>query len=227
MSVNSSGYGGDSGAVQAEGLRERKKRETRQRISDIATGLMLERGFGQVTIAEIAEAADVSVNTVYNYFPSKEDLFFDRAEEMVDRPARLVRERERGESAADALLGLMRADVQDRSIYAGMTEGYDQFMRCIQEAPSLLARLFLIQQRTADRLAWTLRTETGAEQADPLPELVAAVLVQLSNEVFRGATRSIADGERPNDVAQAAFGKIDAFEALASRKLLRYATRRR
>ena len=49
-----------------EGLRERKKRETRQRISDIATGLFLEHGFVTVTMAEVAEAADVSVNTVYN-----------------------------------------------------------------------------------------------------------------------------------------------------------------
>ncbi|MEV6184397.1 helix-turn-helix domain-containing protein, partial [Streptomyces sp. NPDC052015] len=52
----------------AEGLRERKKRQARQHISDVATGLFLERGFDEVTIAEIAEAADVSVNTVYNYF---------------------------------------------------------------------------------------------------------------------------------------------------------------
>ena len=51
----------------AEGLRERKKRQTRQHISDMATGLFLERGFDAVTIAEIAGAADVSVNTVYNY----------------------------------------------------------------------------------------------------------------------------------------------------------------
>ncbi len=63
----------------AEGLRERKKRQTRQHISDVATGLFLERGFDAVTIAEVAEAADVSVNTVYNYFPAKEDLFLDRS----------------------------------------------------------------------------------------------------------------------------------------------------
>ena len=58
----------------SEGLRERKKRQTRQRISDVAIGLFVAHGFDNVTIAEIAAAAEVSVNTVYNYFHVKEDL---------------------------------------------------------------------------------------------------------------------------------------------------------
>lgn len=80
----------------AEGLRERKKRRTRQHLSDVATGLFVERGFDAVTIAEIAEAADVSVNTVYNYFPAKEDLFLDRSSGVVDRLSRYVRGRDKG-----------------------------------------------------------------------------------------------------------------------------------
>lgn len=80
----------------AEGLRERKKRQTRQYISDVATGLFLARGFDAVTIAEIAEAAEVSVNTVYNYFPAKEDLFLDRSKGLVDRLCRFVRGRAAG-----------------------------------------------------------------------------------------------------------------------------------
>lgn len=80
----------------AEGLRERKKRRTRQYISDVATGLFLERGFDEVTVAEVAEAAEVSVNTVYNYFPAKEDLFLDRSKGVVDRLARYVRGRDPG-----------------------------------------------------------------------------------------------------------------------------------
>lgn len=80
----------------SEGLRERKKRQTRQYISDVATHLFIERGFDAVTIAEIAEASDVSVNTVYNYFSTKEDLFLDRSQGVVERLSRFVRARDPG-----------------------------------------------------------------------------------------------------------------------------------
>jgi len=211
--------------ARAEGRRERKKRETRQRISDIATGLMLERGFNAVTIAEIAETADVSVNTVYNYFPTKEDLFFDREEEMTDRPSAVVRARGPGESAAAALLGRLREDVSSRSLHGGMVEGYDQFMRCVREAPSLMARLFLMQQRTADRLAATLREEADAAPGDPTPELVAGQLTYLNVTVFRGTTRGIAQGVDPAEVVREAMDRIDTFESLVTDTLLNYAVR--
>ena len=58
-----------------KGLRERKKLATRRAISDIATGLFMERGFDNVTVAEVAEVANVAKMTVFNYFPRKEDLF--------------------------------------------------------------------------------------------------------------------------------------------------------
>lgn len=80
----------------AEGLRERKKRQAKQRISDMATGLFLQHGFVTVTVAEIADLADVSVNTVYNYFPAKEDLFLDRMKSVTQRVARYVRARDPG-----------------------------------------------------------------------------------------------------------------------------------
>jgi AcrR family transcriptional regulator len=66
------------------GLRERKKAETRQAISDVATRLFEARGFEPVTVAEIAAAANVSAKTVFNYFPAKEDLFFDAEDAVRD-----------------------------------------------------------------------------------------------------------------------------------------------
>lgn len=66
------------------GLRERKKAETRQAISDVATRLFEARGFEAVTVAEIAAAANVSAKTVFNYFPAKEDLFFDAEDAVRD-----------------------------------------------------------------------------------------------------------------------------------------------
>ncbi|MEW2455447.1 TetR/AcrR family transcriptional regulator [Streptomyces albus] len=208
-----------------EGRRERKKRETRQRISDIATGLFLARGFDAVTIAEIAEAADVSVNTVYNYFPAKEDLFFDREEEMVDRTAALVRDRAPGQSAADAVLGRLRQDIAERNLYAGIREGFGDFMRVVRESPALVARLMVLHHRIADRLRETLVAETGSAPDDPMPELVAYELVNLVNLVTRRATLSVTDGASPEQAARAALAKLDAYESLVTDELLNYATR--
>src|SRR5689334_9757687 len=71
----------------------RKKTQTRLAISNVATQLFIERGFDHVTIAEVAAAANVSVNTIFNYFANKEELFFDRGEEVAEEPSRIVRDR--------------------------------------------------------------------------------------------------------------------------------------
>src|ERR1700755_978991 len=69
--------------LAAEGLRQRKKRLMRQRLSDTATAMFLERGFDGVRVAEIAAACGVSEKTVFNYFPVKEALVMDRLEAML------------------------------------------------------------------------------------------------------------------------------------------------
>src|SRR5579862_5532518 len=94
-------------AAPTEGLRYRKKRETRQRISDIATALFIERGFDEVTVADIAEVAGVSKVTVFNYFPRKEQLFFDRGDEAMALLRGALRSRRPGESIPDAVRGLL------------------------------------------------------------------------------------------------------------------------
>ena len=66
-------------AATTEGLRERKKRQTREAIAQAAMALFVARGFDAVTVADVARAADVSEKTVFNYFPAKEDLVFARA----------------------------------------------------------------------------------------------------------------------------------------------------
>src|SRR5438045_7062206 len=84
------------------GRRERKKQQTRERIAETARRLFAERGFGRVTVAEIARAADVSEQTVFNYFPTKEDLVYWRLGAFEEELLRAVREREPGESALAA-----------------------------------------------------------------------------------------------------------------------------
>src|SRR5262249_30834964 len=123
------------------GLRERKKQQTRQHIAENARRLFAERGFDRVTIVEIARAADVSEQTVFNYFPRKEDLVFWRLGDFEERPLAAVREREPGTSALAAfrrfllaqrgLLG--KTDPDAGAELAAIT-------RTIVESPALLAR---------------------------------------------------------------------------------------
>ncbi|WP_053913593.1 TetR family transcriptional regulator [Streptomyces sp. SCSIO 75703] len=209
----------------AEGLRERKKRQTRQHLSDVATGLFLERGFDAVTVAEVAEAADVSVNTVYNYFPAKEDLFLDRSRGVVDRLSRWVRGRRRGESAAGAVLRELREEVESVSPRVGLMEGYAAFMRVIQDSPALRSRMWAIGQEVVADLVATLREETAASEDDPMPDLIAGQIDWLHATLMAAVGRRMLDGGRPADVSREMLGLLDAMEELLGERVLNYAVR--
>ncbi|MEU9985094.1 TetR/AcrR family transcriptional regulator [Streptomyces sp. NPDC050856] len=208
-----------------EGLRERKKRQTRQHISDVATGLFLERGFDAVTIAEIAKAADVSVNTVYNYFPAKEDLFLDRSEDVVDRLSRYVRGRRPGESAAEAVLRELRAAVVSQSPTVGLFAGWADFMRVITDAHALRSRLWAIQQEALSDLTTTLAQETGAAGDDPMPALVAGQLSWIHGTLMGWIGTEMVKRRDIAEVAREALGLLDEMEELLGRKVLTYAVR--
>ena len=87
---------------QPAGLRERKKQQTRRLIADTARRLFAERSFDDVTVAEVARAAEVAEATVFNYFPSKEDLFYSGLEAFEEALLSAVRERQPGESVLAA-----------------------------------------------------------------------------------------------------------------------------
>src|SRR4029453_18007486 len=89
------------------GLRERKKQQTRQLIADTARRLFAERGFDRVTVAEIAREADVAEKTVFNYFPTKEDLFYSRLEAFQEELLAAIRTREPGETVLAGFRGFL------------------------------------------------------------------------------------------------------------------------
>jgi AcrR family transcriptional regulator len=209
----------------AEGLRERKKRQTRQYISDVATGLFVERGFDAVTVAEIAEAADVSVNTVYNYFPAKEDLFFDRSAGLVDRLAGWVRGRRKGESAAVAVLRELREEVEAVSPRVGLIPGYAKFLRVIEEAPALRSRGWAIGQEAQAGLEDALREDTGAAADDPMPQLIAGQLAWVNTTVMAVIGREMVKSRDPREVSREVLVLLDDIEDLLSDRVLNYAVR--
>ncbi|MBX6382828.1 MAG: TetR family transcriptional regulator [Microbispora sp.] len=183
-----------------EGLRERKKRETRQRIADIAMGLFLQRGFDNVTVAEVARAADVSVNTVFNYFRTKEDLFLDRSEESEDLLARVVRERRAGETAVQAVRRDFFEALDAGDWRYGMSDGLDLFAQRVRESPALQSRARLIEANRESRLARTLADETDADPDDLTPWLVSAQICAVVRALTRHFAVRQAAGEDPASI---------------------------
>jgi AcrR family transcriptional regulator len=121
-----------------ESRRERKKQQTRQAISDVATALFMDRGFDAVTVAEVARAADVAVQTVFNHFPTKEDLFFDESG-WWKGPAQAILEAPDETDPVDALERHYLDETRAR-LEVGHLATWKQFNRTIENSPALLAR---------------------------------------------------------------------------------------
>jgi AcrR family transcriptional regulator len=185
------------------GLRERKKERTRQLIADTARRLFAERGFEQVTVAEIAREAEVAPATVFNHFPTKEDLFYSRLEAFEEDLLAAIRDREPGQSVLDAfgaflfgLQGVMNADAPGGE--AAATERIRTVTRVITESPALLAREREVLDRYARALAALIAEETGA--GDVLSHVVANALL--------GLHRALIDRVRELALSGASAAKI-------------------
>ena len=162
------------------GLREAKKEETRKHIAEEAMRLFVQRGFDHVTVAEVAQAAGVSEKTVFNYFPSKEDLFWD---EVPDREAALVaaiRSRKPGESILAALQRLQVGECKRLS-----SPRFATFARVIEDSPALQAKELEIMARFSDALTGAIHEELGVTELDA--RIAANVLVGVHWQFFRNA----------------------------------------
>lgn len=150
------------------GRRERKKAATRKAISDVATMMFLERGFDNVSIREVADAADVSPTTVFAHFPQKEALVFDEDDEQRDRLVSAVRDRPRATTINRAILDFYRAEVR-----ANIDEhGNDVtriFLRFLNETPALREYAAKMWLRHEDALSDAIADELGLD--DPTAEI--------------------------------------------------------
>ncbi|MFC0600558.1 TetR/AcrR family transcriptional regulator [Streptomyces palmae] len=208
-----------------EGLRERKKRQTRQRISEAALGLFVARGFDRVTIAEVAAAAEVSVNTLYNYFEAKEDLVLPPHEASPQRLAEIVRTRQPGESAARAVLGRLREELRQHDRKVGLSPGFGPVFEMMLAAPTLTARLEELGRQMTDALAAVLAEETGAAPQDQMPRVVAGQIGWFHSLVYSEVGRRLVAGEKPAAIAEALLDVLDIVEGTLSTRALDYATR--
>ena len=180
----------------ATGLRERKKEQTRQRIAETARDLFVERGFERVTVAEIARAAEVSEKTVFNYFPTKEDLFYWRMESFAEEMLETIRQREPGESILAAFRRFMLAqrgllgkhDPEAREELTAIT-------RIITQSPSLLAREERILAGYATALADLIAEETRAAPTDIEPRVAALAMMAVHRSLIDYTRGRILAGE--------------------------------
>ncbi|MFC8074564.1 TetR/AcrR family transcriptional regulator [Streptomyces sp. NPDC057307] len=215
------GAAGTAGA--ADGLRERKKRQTYERLSETAIALFLERGFEKVSVAEIAAAADVSKPTLFRYFPAKEDLVLHRFADHEDEAARVVAGAGAGAGAPLEALHRHFADgLARRDPVTGLNDDPRvlAFHGLLYGTPSLVARAYAYQGRSEAVLASAL-TGASARARRPGGPVVAAPVVAarlaagqivavqrvLAEENWRRiAAGESADGVYPDAVAAAELG---------------------
>jgi AcrR family transcriptional regulator len=152
--------------MAATGLRELKKARTRRLIADTAARLFAERGYEHVSVSDVAREAEVAEQTVYNYFPTKEQLVTDREQQVQDRLCDLIRSRPPGVTPAAAIRDFVLGSVTGiRSIPAGLWRGELGYLAAISPA---VHRLTL---ELADRQAAALAEVIG--NTTPVPPEVA------------------------------------------------------
>ena len=196
----------------ALGLREIKKRRTRQALIEAATRLYREKGFDGVTVAEIAHEADVAPRTFFGYFETKEDVFLGRGDDRLDRLVRAIRERDRRQPILDAIRPVL---LQDGEPMPASSARRRPDLPDLLRHPAMAHRLRERWNQWEDVLAQAIAEDVGAAASDPRPRVVAAAIT--------GAIRTAAAAasEQPSRRKQAA---AQVFELLAS-GLERYGAR--
>jgi AcrR family transcriptional regulator len=184
--------------------RSRKRLATRQSISDAATLLFFERGFDHVTVDEIAAAANVGRMTVFNHFPRKEDLFFDRDEEGRETLREALRQRDPHVASIEVLRLLAHRLVAEERTFVEFSARSEVWIQTIEDSETLKARARAIRDELAQVVTVALSECAGREPTDPDARLAAALLLATWTVAFIQAHRTFRQ-TRDAEEAKAAF----------------------
>jgi AcrR family transcriptional regulator len=206
------------------GLRERKKQQTRGAIADAAARLFATRGFDAVTVADVAREAEVSVGTVFNYFPAKEDLFYGRMQDFGAALVEAVRERNPGESVLTAFRRFV-LDGAEALADAERADAIVTAMRTVNGSVALRAREREIVARTAQALADLIAEETGSAAGDLEPLVVANALIGAQRALVEYVHEAVLAGTRGRRLTTAARSRGERAFALLERGLADYAVK--
>jgi AcrR family transcriptional regulator len=175
--------------------RIRKRLATRQGISDAATRLFVKRGFDNVTVDEIAEAADVGRMTVFNHFPRKEDMFFDRDEEGREKLRDALRQRDKGVAPIEALRLLAHRAASEDPVYISFSPDSQRFVETIEKSATLIARARAIRDELAQFVTVALAESVAREPTDPDAHLAANLLLATWTVAFIRAYRAYRESQ--------------------------------
>lgn len=169
--------------------RTRKRLATRQSISDTATRLFFERGFDHVTIDEIAEAADVGRMTVFNHFPRKEDMFFDREQEIHDVAFEAVRKRGIGITPVEASRLLAHRLIEQKHPIIALFDGTQRFVETVMASGTLKARAREMRDDFIRAMATVLAEAVKRPAGDPHAHLAAGLIASTWSVAFAEAQK--------------------------------------
>ena len=197
-----------------EGLRERKKRLLRQQLSDTATRMFMERGFGAVRVIEVAEACGVSDKTVFNYFPTKEALVLDRLEGTVAALRTGLSDPEMPPVEAalrilDGELSGMTAMLAGQDDPAEAIAQMKRFGDLIHGTPSLRAYQSDMMDQFVTVASEILAARAGMSPDDPEPRIAATSLLGLWRIQFRALSKYLDGTRTPAQVHQAVSTEVN------------------
>jgi AcrR family transcriptional regulator len=187
-----------------EGLRERKRRLTRQTISDAATAMFATRGFDHVTVSEVARRVGVSEKTIYNYFPTKESMVLDTVDDSLEQMSRALRERGPDESLTQAVLRALEADMRRfDEVSDELAQFIPMFVGMIETTAALRAAWLEMYDRLADVIREELAVQAGVDPEDPEVGIAARSLASLAEVGVESRVRRSEQGLRGDELRDA------------------------